>query len=94
MLHSVFADLLYELEDLIAEDDKVAARMRAHGIHQGEYFGAPRDRKAVTYSEVLIFRIADHQIAEWWLEVNRLEILQQMGVTITPAQATAPKHTS
>ena len=82
-LHTVFADLHYELEDLVAEADKVVARTRARGIHSGTYLGVRATGRSVSYTETFTFRIADRRIAEWWTEVNRLGILQQIGVTLT-----------
>jgi predicted ester cyclase len=82
-LHSAFAELHYELEDLVAEADKVVARTRARGIHSGTYLGVRATGRPVSYTETFTFRIADRQIAEWWTEVNRWGILQQIGVTLT-----------
>jgi predicted ester cyclase len=83
-VHGVFADLRYEVRDLIAEGDRVVARMEAHGVHRGEYLGVAGTGKPVTYSEVFIFRVADGKIAEWWITVDGTGILRQVGATVVP----------
>jgi predicted ester cyclase len=82
-LHSVFADLEYRVEDVIAEGDKVVARLSARGIHQGEYQGHRATGKLVTYDEVMIVRLGSGQIVEWWIMADNLAILRQIGVIST-----------
>lgn len=83
-VHGVMADLRYDVRDLIAEGDRVVARMDAHGVHQGEYCGVAGTGKPVTYAEVFIFRITERKIAELWIVVNSLDILRQVGATVVP----------
>ena len=84
-LHAAFTRLHYVIDDLIAEDDKVVARTHASGTHNGEYGGFRGTGKVVRYRELFIVRIGDERIAEWWVEPNRLSILEQIGVIFTLA---------
>ena len=84
-LHAAFTGLHYVIDDLIAADDKVVARTHASGAHSGEYGGFQGTGKVVTYRELFIVRIGNGRIAEWWIEPNRLSILEQIGVTFTLA---------
>jgi steroid delta-isomerase-like uncharacterized protein len=79
-LFTIFPDIHYTVEDVIAEEDRVVARARARATHQGEYLGHPATGKPVEYAEILIFRAVDGRITEWWLALDRLSILQQIGV--------------
>jgi predicted ester cyclase len=45
MLRVVFPDIVYNIEDLIAEDDKVVARWTAQVTHKGEFMGIPPTNK-------------------------------------------------
>lgn len=83
-LHNTFADLQYSIDDLIAEGDKVAVRLSAHGIQKGEYLGYSGTGKAVSFAEFMFFRFADGRIEEWWLMADQASILQQIGVLSTP----------
>lgn len=78
-LRTVFPDIHYTVDDVIAEADKVVARVHAQGTQQGEYVGTPGTGKPVTYSEVLILRIAEGKIVEWWVHIDRLSVLEQIG---------------
>jgi predicted ester cyclase len=93
-LHSVFTDLHYTVEDLVAEDDKVAVRLSGQGIQVGEYNGYLGTGKPVAYTEMIFFRIVNQKIAEWWVLPDRLDILQQSGAlgapSSDPSSAIAP----
>jgi predicted ester cyclase len=83
-LRSVYPDLQYTIDDTVVEGEKAVARVHAHGTHRGDFHGHRPTELPVEYSEMLMVRIADNRIAEWWVELNQLSILQQIGAI--PAQ--------
>jgi predicted ester cyclase len=93
-LHSVFTNLRYTVEDLVADDDKVAVRLSGKGIQVGEYNGYPGTGKPVAYTEMIFFRIVNQKMQEWWVLPDRFDILQQTGAlpvpSIDPSSAIAP----
>ena len=42
MLRTAFPDLHFEIEELVAEGDTVAGRLRMSGTHEGPLMGTPR----------------------------------------------------
>ena len=84
MLFAAFPDVQFTIEDLIAEGDKVVARGRLTGTHQGEFMGIPATGKPVSQTGTQIVRIAKGKVVESWLEVDNLGMMQQLGVI--PAQ--------
>ena len=70
------------IEDLIAEDDKVMARVRITGTHTGDFYGIPPTGKHIDLSGIYIVRIADGKIVEHWGEENGAEVLRQLGFKI------------
>ena len=76
------------VEDVIAEGDKVAARITAHGTHEGELFGIPATGKTMRMSAIGMWRMADGKIVEHWYEADNLGMMQQLGVVPTPEHAT------
>ncbi len=84
---SVFPDLRFEVQDLIADGDRVVERVIVRGTHQGELFGIPPTGKEVAYSGISIHRIVDGKVVEHWYEFNTLELLQQLGVQFPPQAA-------
>ena len=80
MLRAAFPDIDIKVQDVIAEGDKVVVRNSAQGTQQGEFMGIPPSRKHASWSEIHIVRIADGKIVEHWANVDRLGMLQQLGV--------------
>ena len=68
-----------EIEDLIAEGDKVAARIIMTGTHTGDFFGIPATGKKISFSGIYIVRIANGRIVEHWGEEDSVGLLQQLG---------------
>jgi steroid delta-isomerase-like uncharacterized protein len=89
MALSAFPDLNFTIEDLIAEGDRVVGRYTMRGTHQGEWLGIPPTNTALTLSVMEIYRIADGKIAEQWVILDALGMLQQLGVIPVPGQATS-----
>ncbi|MGP3932098.1 ester cyclase [Nonomuraea sp. KM88] len=79
VLHRAFPDLHVEVEDVIAEGDRVVTRNTVTGTHRGEYMGVAPTGKSVTYNEIIIARFADGRIAETWAVVDILSVMRQLG---------------
>ncbi|MBF8185945.1 ester cyclase [Nonomuraea sp. K274] len=79
VLLRAFPDIHVEIEDVIAEGDKVVCRNTVTGTHQGEYRGLPPTGKSVAYNEIFIARFADGRIAEIWGVVDVFTQLRQIG---------------
>ncbi len=84
MLLGAFPDLHVEVEDLIAEDDKVVCRNTVTGTHQGTYLGVPPTGRRITWNEIFIFRFADDRITDTWGVVNVLTQMRQLGLLPDP----------
>ena len=73
-----FPDVKHRIEDLVIEGDRVVTRWRGIGHHRGPYDGiAPTGRK-IDYTGITIFRIADGQIAEAWVNAEMAELLASL----------------
>ena len=77
---SAFPDLHITADDLIAEGDKVVKVWTAHSTHKGEFMGIPATGKAIVVKGMEVFRIADGKIAENWVIMDNLGMMQQLGV--------------
>ena len=80
VLHSAFPDLHIVIDQLIAEDQTVAAYLTATGTHQGQFWGAEPTGKSVSISTIWMARFADGKIAEWWSTWDWWSVMQQIGV--------------
>ncbi|WP_181958026.1 ester cyclase [Nonomuraea mesophila] len=84
VLRRAFPDLHIEIEDVIAEGDRVVTRNTVTGTHRGEYMGVPPTGRTITYKEILIARFTDGRVAETWAVVDVMSQLRQLGVLPGP----------
>lgn len=75
-----FPDLHVEIEDVIAEGDKVVSRSTVSGTHQGEYMGVAPTGKSIAWNEIFIGRITDGRVAETWGVVDVASQMRQLGL--------------
>ena len=68
------------IDDLIAEGDKVVARITMTGTHAGDFYGIPATGRHVSFTGIYIARIANGKIVEHWGEEDGVSLLQQLGV--------------
>jgi C-1 hydroxylase len=88
-VYGVWGDHRIEITDMIAEGDKVWARVATSGGHTGAWKGIAPTGRQWTNTGVLFFRIANGRIAEWSGQFDQLNLLMQLGATITPPVAAA-----
>ena len=75
----------HEIEDQVAEGDKVVMRLTASGRHEGELPGPlPASGADLRETAVAIHRIADGKIVEHWSDRDDLGLMQQLGVITLP----------
>ena len=80
------SDHSMEIEDVIAEGDRVAVRLVSHARHTGTFMGIPATGKEYTVSEIHIFRIREGQVAEHWYNGDMLGLMQQLGALPAPKE--------
>lgn len=78
-LQSVFPDLHYTIDDVVVDGEKAVARVHARGTHRGEYMSHAPTGLPVEWAAMVMLRVVDGKIAEWWVAENQLLILQQIG---------------
>jgi steroid delta-isomerase-like uncharacterized protein len=68
-----------EAHEVIAEGDRVAARLTYSGTHQGDLMGIPPTGRSVSIDMLGTWRIANGKVAEGWINFDALGMLQQIG---------------
>ena len=86
-LSTAFPDLHFSLEDILAEGDKVAYRYILHATQSGPWRGAPPTGKSITVTAMAFTRLHDGKSAELWQNTDALGLVQQLGLFLTPGQA-------
>jgi steroid delta-isomerase-like uncharacterized protein len=85
LFRQAFPDQWWQIEDLIAEGDKVVARTTMTGTHLGDFFGIPATGRKVTLLGVHVMRISDGRIVEHWGSNDDLGLMRQLGVIPEPS---------
>jgi steroid delta-isomerase-like uncharacterized protein len=82
---TAFPDLQFAIDDLLAEGDKVLWRFTAQGTQSGPLLTIPPSGERATVTGMALFRVANDTIAEVWVNIDTLGMLQSIGVI--PAMA-------
>jgi predicted ester cyclase len=79
-LRSAFPDLRLTVEDMVAEDDRVAARWSLHGTHEGVLptIDVRPTGEEVTFTGISIYRFKDSRIIEIWQEGDYVGLMEQL----------------
>lgn len=80
MFRSAVPDIHFTVDDLLAEGDKVFWRFTAHGTQKGPLGPIPPSGKEATITGMVLFRFVQGKVAEVWVNVDMLGLLQQIGV--------------
>lgn len=83
MVFSAFPDLVYSINDIIAEEDKVVMSLTNTATHKGTFQGIPPTGKRVSFNAVDIFRVVDGKITDEWSFPDQLGLMQQLGAIPT-----------
>jgi predicted ester cyclase len=79
-LRNGLSSLTVHIRDVICEADRVVARIEIEGRHTGELFGAPPSGKTIRIKAIDIWRIEGGKLKEHWDSVDRLGMMQQLGL--------------
>lgn len=82
-----FPDYSGTTDAVVAQDDLVTVRYTAKGTHTGEYRGLDPTGHQAEWTGIAIYRVEDGEIAEIWLEEDRLGLLEQLELVDTPPHA-------
>jgi predicted ester cyclase len=63
---SSFSDISLTVDDMVAQGDRVATRLRISAVHSGLYDGIPATGRRVTLHGMAIDRVTNGMIAEGW----------------------------
>jgi predicted ester cyclase len=78
-LRAAFPDFNLTIEDMVADGDKVWARMTGRGTNLGGFMGSPNGKSF----EITVFdtcRFEDGKIIEHWGSPDRFALLAQLGL--------------
>ncbi|RAI58660.1 ester cyclase [Roseicella frigidaeris] len=74
-------DMRLDIEDIVAEGEKVLVRLTIRGTHRGELLGIMPTGKSLEVAVLDLFHIRKGRLAEHWALLDNLGMLRQLGVT-------------
>ncbi len=81
-LYETLPDWQWTLDDLVAEGDRVVARLTVRGTHRGSGIpflrGTPPTGRSITWTHHHTFRFVNGKIAEHWANRDDLGFLRQV----------------
>ena len=63
---NAFPDIKFSIEEIVAEGDTVAVRMRWQGTHRGVFMGIPPSGKKIDITNALFIKTANGKWVEFW----------------------------
>jgi steroid delta-isomerase-like uncharacterized protein len=86
-LRQASSDIAFDIEDQIAEGDRVVTRWTAHGTHTGPFAGLPATGRTYEFTGTATHRIAGDRVVECWTDMDEMGLLRQLGAVPAPASA-------
>lgn len=85
---TTFPDLHYDIVDLVATERSAAIRWHATGTQRAQFGPVPPTNRPVDYNGATFLTFAeDGRIVDVWSVNELFQVLQQLGVAVTPPGA-------
>ena len=65
-------------EDVVADGDKIAARLVVRGTHTGELLGIAATNREFQIDQVVVAQFRDGRVVRFWNVADRLSLLHQL----------------
>lgn len=73
-----FPDLVWTIDDVVGEGDRVAMRLTLRGTHLGTFRGIAPTGRSVTMQEMVIWRLVDGRLHTGWFQADMLGLRIQL----------------
>ena len=84
MMRRGFSDVVWTLEETVAEGDTVAARFTMRGTHDGDFFGISASGSKISVQAMNFYYLADGRIVGERAQPDLLGVMQQIGALPAP----------
>ena len=83
-MRAAFPDLIFSIQEQVAEGDKVASRFEWTGTHRGTFLGVPATGRSVRVWGIVIDRLEKGRIKDTRIIMDTLGLMIQLGVLPPP----------
>jgi steroid delta-isomerase-like uncharacterized protein len=77
-MHAAFSDFAMNVEDMVAEGDKVFVRVTMQGIQRAEFMGIPSQGKPMLVPVADVMRFEHGRIVEHWGVMDTGQLMEQL----------------
>jgi steroid delta-isomerase-like uncharacterized protein len=84
VIRSAFPEFHNHIHSVLAEDNRVVARVQFTATHRGKIFGIEPTGNQISYAGVGIFTIGDCRLMSAWVLGDRYELMRQLGAILEP----------
>jgi len=81
-LRAAVPDARYEVDDLIAEGDRVVVRWRLLGTHEGDFRGIAPTGHAIELKGIAIYRVNEGRLMERWVVSDLYGMLEKSAAAV------------
>jgi predicted ester cyclase len=81
-IRSAVPDARYEVDDLIAEGDRVVVRWRLLGTHEGDFRGIAPTGRGIELKGIAIYRVDDGMLMERWVVSDLYGMLEESDAAV------------
>jgi steroid delta-isomerase-like uncharacterized protein len=80
MFFNAFPDVHYQIDDLVADEDKVCIRATLSGTHTGSFMGIPPTGRSFSIQGIETLRLKDGKYTEHWGGIDDIGLMTQIGM--------------
>jgi len=80
MVTMAFPDNRHEVDEVIAEGDRVVLRCTLTGTHEGPFMGIPATGRKIEITEIHIYRLVEGKAVEHRVGRDDLGAMRQLGI--------------
>lgn len=84
--YQAFPDGIHKFEDILAEGNKVVARILWEGTQKADFQGIPATEIKIKFYQISISRVEDGKIRETWMVEDNLGMMTQLGMELRPKE--------
>ena len=77
-LFNAFPDVHFEIEDIVQQDDRLAARVTLQGTQRGEFAGIPATGRRMKVYDFATYRIVNGKITDVWSLIDMQGLRDQL----------------
>lgn len=81
LIRTAFPDFHNEIVDLVADGDRVAARLSYTGTHEGPFLDHTATGRRIEYAGAAFFSVVEGRIAGVWVLGDTLALMRGIGAT-------------